>query len=58
LVASDGGVFTFGSATFHGSAADRTLATPAVDLAPTSRGDGYWIATADGTVVATGAAAG
>ncbi|MCP5029406.1 MAG: YncE family protein [Actinomycetia bacterium] len=48
LVASDGGIFTFGTATFHGSAAGGTDPRPAVGVAATPSGDGYWIARAAG----------
>jgi lipoprotein-anchoring transpeptidase ErfK/SrfK len=56
LLGSDGGVFSFGGARFHGSAAGALVAAPAVGLAPTTAGDGYWLAAADGRVLAYGAA--
>jgi hypothetical protein len=54
LVASDGGVFAFGDATFWGSAAGTLLNRPVVGMAPTPDGGGYWLATADGGVFAYG----
>ena len=50
LVASDGGVFTFGGAAFHGSAGGLTLNKPVVGIAPTLDGQGYWLAASDGGV--------
>jgi GH25 family lysozyme M1 (1,4-beta-N-acetylmuramidase) len=44
----DGGVFTFGDAMFHGSAASDHLALAAVGLAATFDANGYWVAAADG----------
>jgi hypothetical protein len=48
-VATDGGIFTFGSATFRGSATSR-FRTPAVGIVATKSGDGYWVVAADGGV--------
>jgi N-acetylmuramoyl-L-alanine amidase len=42
LVASDGGVFTFG-APFAGSAAGQTLVQPVIGMARTPGGTGYWL---------------
>jgi len=50
FVASDGGVFNYGDATFHGSAGNLVLAQPIVGMAPTSDGDGYWLVAADGGI--------
>jgi hypothetical protein len=52
--ASDGGVFSFGDATFHGSATPMHLAAPIVGIAPTPDGKGYWLAASDGGVFAFG----
>jgi uncharacterized membrane protein YgdD (TMEM256/DUF423 family) len=41
LVSEDGGVFTYGSAVFAGSAADLRLTEEVVDGSSTPRGDGY-----------------
>jgi hypothetical protein len=57
LVASDGGVFTFGDAAFYGSAAD-TPGDPVQQLIPIRSGQGYWIVQQSGTEVALGDAAG
>jgi hypothetical protein len=54
MVASDGGVFTFGHASFHGSTGGLRLAQPIVGLLPTPTGRGYWLAAADGGVFAFG----
>ena len=50
LVASDGGVFAYGDALFHGSAGDKHLAAPIVSMTPRPQGDGYWLLGADGGV--------
>jgi uncharacterized protein YkwD len=54
IVASDGGVFTFGDAKFYGSTGGRTLAAPIVDIAATPSGNGYWLAASDGGVFTFG----
>jgi hypothetical protein len=54
LVASDGGVFAFGDATFEGSTGDRTLNQPIVATAATPSGAGYWLFASDGGVFAFG----
>jgi hypothetical protein len=54
LVASDGGVFTFGNAAFYGSAAPLRLNQPIVGMASTPDGKGYWLVAADGGVFAFG----
>lgn len=54
LVGTDGGVFTEGTATFHGSAANQPLASPVLAIAPTPTGRGYWLVTADGGVFSYG----
>jgi len=50
MVASDGGVFAFGSAGFFGSAGGLGLATPMVGTALTPSGQGYWMVEASGQV--------
>ena len=50
LVASDGGVFTFGNAKFHGSTGSLHVTSPVVGIAGTSTGGGYWLATQNGSV--------
>ena len=54
---ADGGVFSFGTAGFHGSLAGATLAKPIVGIAPTTDGNGYWLVGADGGVFSFGDAA-
>lgn len=51
--ASDGGVFSFGAAAFHGSIG-RALSRPVVGMAATPSGGGYWLVAADGGVFAFG----
>jgi hypothetical protein len=53
-VASDGGVFTFGDATFYGSMGGKHLNAPIVAMAATPNGGGYWLVGADGGVFAFG----
>jgi len=50
MVASDGGIFNFGDAGFFGSAGGAPLNKPAVGVATTPDGDGYWIAASDGGI--------
>jgi ribosomal protein L24E len=50
LVASDGGIFTFGDATFRGSTGNLRLASPIVGMA--TSGAGYWFVAADGGIFA------
>jgi Cu/Zn superoxide dismutase len=57
LVASDGGIFSFGDAAFVGSTGDIDLNQPIVGMAPTAASDGYWLGAADGGVFAFGNAA-
>ena len=54
LVASDGGVFTFGQAGFFGSAGNLPLVKPIVGMAPTPTGQGYWLVASDGGVFTYG----
>ena len=56
LVRSDGGVFAYGDAQFHGSMGGQPLAAPIVDFAATPDGGGYWLLGADGGVFAFGSA--
>jgi len=57
MVASDGGVFAFGSTGFFGSAGGLTLATPMVGTSLTPTGQGYWMVEASGQVFPFGDAA-
>ena len=52
LVGSDGGIFTFGSALFHGSTGNLVLQRPVVGITPTANEDGYWLVASDGGVFA------
>ncbi|MDA8375355.1 MAG: hypothetical protein M0Z91_14095, partial [Actinomycetota bacterium] len=54
LVASDGGVFSFGDAGFYGSLGGTTLNKPVVGIAPTPDGKGYWLVASDGGVFSFG----
>jgi hypothetical protein len=54
LGAADGGVFTYGAAAFHGSAANFRLNAPVVGIANTPAG-GYWLVGSDGGVFSFGA---
>ena len=57
LVATDGGVFAFGDAAFHGSTGDIDLDRPIVGMAATPTGLGYWLVASDGGVFTFGDAA-
>jgi hypothetical protein len=57
LVASDGGVFTYGDAAFYGSPGNLTLNRPIVGMAVTPDGMGYWLVASDGGVFTYGDAA-
>jgi parallel beta-helix repeat protein len=54
LVGSDGGIFSFGSAQFHGSTGNITLQRPVVGVSPTANEAGYWLVGSDGGVFAFG----
>ncbi len=54
LVASDGGIFSFGGAQFYGSTGGMTLNKPIVGMAPTPDGHGYWLVASDGGIFAYG----
>jgi hypothetical protein len=54
LVASDGGVFSFGDASFHGSMGGRHLNAPIVGIAATADDGGYWLVASDGGVFSFG----
>jgi photosystem II stability/assembly factor-like uncharacterized protein len=57
LVASDGGVFSYGDAAFYGSAGAIHLSKPIVGMSPTPDGKGYWLVASDGGVFSYGDAA-
>ncbi len=54
LVASDGGVFAFGGASFFGAMGGQHLNKPVVGGASTPDGQGYWLVASDGGVFAFG----
>ncbi len=54
LVASDGGVFSYGDAAFHGSTGSLTLNQPIVGMATTPDGKGYWLVASDGGIFSFG----
>ena len=57
MVASDGGIFAFGGASFHGSKGGQPLDKPIVGMAATPSGHGYWLVASDGGIFAFGDAA-
>ncbi len=56
-VASDGGIFSFGDAAFHGSMGGTALNAPIVGMAATPSGNGYWEVASDGGIFSFGDAA-
>ena len=50
LVASDGGIFSYGDAAFFGSTGGLTLNQPIVGMIGTRDGGGYWLVASDGGV--------
>jgi hypothetical protein len=54
LVASDGGVFTFGNLPFCGSTGAIGLNEPVVGMAATPDGGGYWLVASDGGIFSFG----
>jgi len=54
LVSSDGGVFSYGTAHFYGSAGAIHLARPIVGMAATPDGGGYWLVASDGGIFTFG----
>ena len=54
LAGSDGGVFAFGDAGFHGSTGGLRLNAPIVGMASTPDGRGYWLLGSDGGVFSFG----
>ena len=50
MLGSDGGVFSFGDAQFHGSTGNLVLNQPARGMVPDPDGSGYWFVAADGGV--------
>ncbi|MFD1115081.1 hypothetical protein, partial [Sphaerisporangium aureirubrum] len=56
LAAADGGIFSFGTAGFHGSMGGKHLNAPVVGITATPDGKGYWLAAADGDIFSFGTA--
>jgi hypothetical protein len=57
VVGDDGGVFSFGSAAFHGSMGGKSIAAPVVGMASAPAGAGYWLVGSDGGIFSFGSAA-
>ncbi len=57
MVASDGGIFSFGNAQFYGSTGSIVLNKPVVGMAATSSRNGYWFVASDGGIFSYGRAA-
>jgi hypothetical protein len=55
-VASDGGIFSFGTAPFYGSMGGKPLNAPMVGMAATPTGGGYWTVASDGGIFSFGKA--
>ncbi len=56
VAGTDGSVYSYGSAGFHGSAYGLHLNDPVVGIASTPDGGGYWLVASDGGVFAYGSA--
>jgi hypothetical protein len=54
LVGSDGGIFSFGTAAFHGSMGGVVLQRPVVGITPTLTRGGYWLVASDGGIFSFG----
>ena len=54
LVASDGGIFSYGDAAFFGSRGGQPLNKPIVGMAATPDGGGYWLVASDGGIFSYG----
>jgi Glycosyl hydrolases family 43 len=54
LVASDGGIFSFGNQQFCGSTGNIALNKPIIGMARTANGGGYWLLASDGGMFAFG----
>jgi hypothetical protein len=52
MVASDGGIFTFGDAKFYGSMGGKRLNQPVMSMAADPDGVGYWLVASDGGIFA------
>ena len=54
IVGSDGGIFAYGGAPFHGSMGGKKLNAPVVAMAAPSDDRGYWLVASDGGVFTFG----
>ncbi len=54
LVASDGGIFSYGAAGYYGSTGNIALNQPIRTMATTPSGNGYWLAATDGGMFSFG----
>jgi len=54
MVASDGGIFSFGDAKFYGSTGNIKLNQPIVGMAASPTGNGYWFVATDGGIFSFG----
>jgi hypothetical protein len=54
MVASDGGIFTYGTDQFYGSMGGKPLNQPIVGMAKTPDGKGYWEVASDGGIFSFG----
>ena len=54
MVASDGGIFSYGDTRFFGSTGALTLNKPIVGLSPTNDQSGYWMVASDGGIFSYG----
>ena len=54
MVASDGGIFSYGDAAFYGSTGALHLNKPIVGMAATPDGKGYWMVASDGGIFSFG----
>jgi hypothetical protein len=54
LGARDGGIFSYGDATFQGSTGGQRLNRPIVGMAPTATGKGYFLVASDGGIFTFG----
>ena len=57
MVASDGGIFSYGDARFYGSTGNLVLNKPIVGMTSTPDGRGYWMVASDGGIFSFGDAA-
>jgi hypothetical protein len=54
IVGSDGGIFSYGDAAFHGSLGGTKINAPVVAMAATPDGEGYWLVGSDGGIFTYG----